>query len=110
MRYGIKLIIGESFAEIFAGNCKSIGVVTCTAGPDTINQLQHQSETEPATEFKLDIQQERLTFGNQWVAVTISSAQRQSFLTGTWNIAAVLRENAGLVKHTAKQLPYIDGF
>jgi len=40
MRSGIKGIIGESFGEIFAGNCTSLGIPICTTDEDTIAALQ----------------------------------------------------------------------
>ena len=43
MRFGIKAIIGESFAEIFAGNCTSLGIPVCTADEQTIDELQKQA-------------------------------------------------------------------
>ena len=40
MRWGIDALIGESFAEIFAGNCLALGIPTVTADHETIDALQ----------------------------------------------------------------------
>ena len=40
IRWGIKPIIGESFAEIFFGNCIANGVPCVTASPEAVKSLQ----------------------------------------------------------------------
>ncbi|MEO1378643.1 MAG: isopropylmalate isomerase, partial [Cyanobacteria bacterium J06635_10] len=39
-KWGIKAIVGQSFAEIFFGNCVAIGVPCVIAAPEAIKQLQ----------------------------------------------------------------------
>ena len=41
MRWGIRLIIGESFAEIFFGNCLALGIPCMTASKQAITKLQN---------------------------------------------------------------------
>ena len=47
MRWGIDAIIGESFAEIFAGNCLALGIPTVTADHETIVELQEWIDEHP---------------------------------------------------------------
>ena len=62
MRYGITAIIGESFSEIFKGNCKAIGVPVVTASKDIIDQLQTQIESEPNTQFRINIETKTIQY------------------------------------------------
>ena len=54
-RFGIKVIVGESFAAIFAGNCTMMGVPTVTASEKDIQQLMKSVEENPKTEYTVDI-------------------------------------------------------
>ncbi|MEO0884363.1 MAG: isopropylmalate isomerase, partial [Cyanobacteria bacterium J06648_10] len=47
-RWGINALIGESFAEIFFGNCVAMGVPCVTADADSISQLQHAIANNPS--------------------------------------------------------------
>ncbi len=55
MRWGIDAIIGESFAEIFAGNCLALGIPTVTADHETIAELQSWVDENPDGEIEVDV-------------------------------------------------------
>ncbi len=47
MRWGIRAIIGQSFAEIFYGNCLSIGIPCAIIAESSINSIRKQIEYNP---------------------------------------------------------------
>ena len=61
MRYGINAIVGESFAEIFAGNCKALGVPAVTASPKDIAILFDYTERYPETSYILSLENKILS-------------------------------------------------
>jgi 3-isopropylmalate/(R)-2-methylmalate dehydratase small subunit len=74
MRWGIDAIIGESFAEIFAGNCLALGIPTVTADHETINALQQWVDDNPDGEISVDVASETVTYDGQEVSVTVEEA------------------------------------
>src|SRR5918993_4052204 len=46
-RFGIKAIVGESFAAIFAGNCTMMGVPVVTVSAQEIQELMKSVEENP---------------------------------------------------------------
>ena len=54
-RWGIQVVIGESFAEIFFGNSGMIGMPCVTAAPADLSALMELAEREPSTEFAVDL-------------------------------------------------------
>ena len=54
-RWGIQVVIGESFAEIFFGNSGMIGMPCVTAAPRDVAALMDLAEREPSTEFAVDL-------------------------------------------------------
>ena len=61
--YGIRAIIGESFAEIFAGNCSSLGMPALTMESGDVSALQGIIEKNPETQIDIDIDTMRVTAG-----------------------------------------------
>lgn len=109
-RYGFRALIGESFAEIFAGNCTSVGVPTVTASESTIRALQNYVTAHPNADVLIDLEQHRVSVGDQTFPITLPDARRHSFITGTWDSSALLLSNIDKVIATANRLPYINGF
>ncbi len=107
MRWGIDAIVGESFAEIFAGNCLALGIPTATADHETVTDLQDWIEATPDGEIAVDVAEETVTYGEQTVDVEIDDAQQQALLEGTWDTTAVMRSNLEQVRETAAKLPYV---
>ncbi len=108
MRWGIDAIIGESFAEIFAGNCLALGIPTVTADSETIEELQDWVNENPDGELEIDVEAETVTYGSETIDVTVDDAQRKALVDGVWDTTALMKSNAGAVRETARELPYVD--
>lgn len=107
-RYGINAIIGESFAEIFAGNCQSLGILPITLGKGEIDMIQSEIEKNPETPIQINLEEKIVTVSNIPYGFKIPEDRRQAFLNGTWNALAILKANSDKVKETAGKLPYLN--
>jgi len=110
MRFGIKAIVGESFGEIFAGNCISIGIPVFTASEKVMQDLQSQAQKQPDTVFELDIEALSVKFNGRSVALEMNSSVRTALLGGTWNTLDELMQNMAQIERVHDRLPYINGF
>jgi 3-isopropylmalate/(R)-2-methylmalate dehydratase small subunit len=109
MRWGIDAIVGESFAEIFAGNCLALGIPTVTADQETIRELQDYVEKYPDAEIEVDVAAETVRYDERTVEVTVDDAQRKALVDGIWDTTALMKANRNAVAETAASLPYIEG-
>jgi 3-isopropylmalate/(R)-2-methylmalate dehydratase small subunit len=108
MRWGIDAIIGESFAEIFAGNCLALGIPTVTADHETINALQQWVDDNPDGEISVDVASETVTYDGQEVSVTVNEGQRKALVDGIWDTTALMKSNQTEIAKTAANLPYVE--
>ncbi len=106
-KWGIQGIIGESFAEIFFGNCVAIGIPCVTATPDQVKQLQAAVIANPQTEIKVDVDSLTVTCGDLTLAVEMNPGARQMFLSGQWDSCGQLTANLEQIRATTSQLPYM---
>ena len=109
-RFGIKVIVGESFAAIFAGNCTMMGVPTVTVSEKDIQQLIKSVEENPKLEYTIDLESKTLTYGKNKIAIDLPETSRTALITGSWDSTALLRANLAQVRQTATKLPYIGNF
>ncbi|ELZ60870.1 MULTISPECIES: 3-isopropylmalate dehydratase small subunit [unclassified Haloferax] len=108
MRWGIDAIVGESFAEIFAGNCLALGIPTVTADHETVTELQDWVDEHPDADIDVDVENETVTYGDTTVDVTVDDAQRKALTEGVWDTTALMKSNADAVAEKAAALPYVD--
>jgi 3-isopropylmalate/(R)-2-methylmalate dehydratase small subunit len=110
MRWGIRAIVAESFAEIFAGNCAMIGVVGVTASPEDIRLIMQTARENPTTVFSLDLASKALSWDGHRVAIDLPEGRRQALMEGTWDSTSLLLSNAEKARKVAARLPYLVGF
>ncbi len=103
---GIKAIIGESFAEIFFGNCVSLGVPCAVLDAASMERLMATIENEPKSKITLDIRTKTLTVGAASFPIVMGDGVRQQFLEGRWDTTAELLANKEAIIATSKKLPY----
>ncbi len=108
MRWGIDAVVGESFAEIFAGNCLALGIPTVTADTSTIEALQDAIEADPTVEIAVDVAAETVTYDDATIDVDVDDAQRKALVEGIWDTTALMQSNARTTAETARNLPYTD--
>ena len=108
--WGIQAIVGESFAEIFLGNCIAMGVPCLTASAEDIGKIQNAVEASPQQEMTVDLKDKKLTFGDLEIDLQIAEGNRLQLIEGAWDATGMLLEGQDAVKDIAKKLPYVSGF
>jgi 3-isopropylmalate/(R)-2-methylmalate dehydratase small subunit len=106
-KWGIKALIGESFAEIFFGNCVAMGIPCVTAPSEIVKQLQELVITNPQEVITITLEKLQVQIGDFTVSVVMSEGTRTAFVSGTWDACGQLVANAPQVKAIATKLPYI---
>jgi len=105
-KWGIQVVLGESFAEIFFGNSGIIGMPCVTAAPDDVAALMDLAEREPATEFAVDLVAGRCRAGQLTVKIALPPKMLEAFTTGAWDTTGMLLDRFDEVRATAGHLPY----
>ncbi len=110
MRWGIRLIVGESFAEIFFGNCLALGIPCITASKEEITNLQNLVNKNPNQIWDFNLQE--LTFSNQkeTLKLNIEEGAYKMLLTGKWDATSQLLDEKERIKNTVNNLPYLNHF
>ncbi|BAU13988.1 3-isopropylmalate dehydratase, small subunit [Leptolyngbya sp. NIES-3755] len=106
-KWGVQAIIGESFAEIFFGNCVAIGIPCITSEPSVTSQLQKLVEDDPQLEILVDLDQMKVRCGSFEADLSMPSGARQMLTSGTWDACGQLVSQADQVRATAAKLPYV---
>ena len=88
--FGIRVIISESFADIFYNNCFKNGILPIVANKNTINELSEYSSRKENIEVKL-IEQEIL-FGNKSFKFELDPFKKKCLLEGLDDIALSLNK------------------
>jgi len=107
MRWGIKAIIGESFADIFYSNCIAIGIPCFTLPKESIKKIQKYLDIKnlflEIDLFKSTAKSEELKFN-----LEIKETSKKMFLSGEWDATSKLLENKDLIENKLNDLPYIN--
>lgn len=109
-RAGIKAIVGESFAEIFEGNCSVMGIPVLTVSSDDIENLMSEVENNPEAKMKIDINVKQLFLNEKAYNFNIPDSSRLSLLNGTWDSTAALLNARNKIISKSKELPYLHAF
>lgn len=109
-RWGIRGIVGESFAEIFLGNCTAIGIPCLTLAVEDLDWLMEAVAEDPEQEIVLDVESREVIFGERAMPSMIPEGHQEQLVTGTWNATLVLLEAEEEIERVAKSLPYVTGY
>lgn len=110
MRWGIRGVVGESFAEIFHGNCLALGIPCLVASSEQIQQIQSSAEQNPDATAQLSLDPPSLELADARWELELASGPSQMLRSGQWDGTSQLLANASALEATAARLPYLQQF
>ncbi|MFA5878651.1 MAG: 3-isopropylmalate dehydratase small subunit [Candidatus Margulisiibacteriota bacterium] len=105
-RAGFKAIIGESFAEIFTGNCKALGIPLVTMVKEKLSLLTEKIGANPQILVELDLENKMVTAADLNLPIEIKDSFREAFLKGIWDASLLLKDNLDLILKKDQTLYY----
>ena len=106
-KYGFKAVVAENFAEIFFGNCTTLGIPCFEASREDIAKIAAAVEKDPKVEVVADVANQEIRFGGQSVKAVVRASSRDALVNGRWDAIGELLDGMGAMKTTAAKLPYL---
>jgi 3-isopropylmalate/(R)-2-methylmalate dehydratase small subunit len=106
-KFGIKAVVGESFAEIFFGNATTLGMPCVSVSHADVEALARVVEAKPDTAVTLDLVAGTVSAGAVTVKASIKPGARDALVNGEWDPIAQLLDGAAATQKTAANLPYL---
>ncbi|HEX9814691.1 MAG TPA: 3-isopropylmalate dehydratase small subunit [Myxococcota bacterium] len=110
MRSGFRAFIGESFAEIFAGNCTALGLPYAILEADDLAALMDSVVLDPEQQVLIDLEARTVTSRAGTVAARLPAGVRRQLLEGSWNATRVLLDAGDAIEAKAERIPYLSDF
>lgn len=110
MRFGIKAIIGESFAEIFAGNCTMLGIPLLVGNEKEISKLMDFVESKSNKEISINVEEKTISYVNKSIQLDMNPSSQKALIEGTWDSVALMLSNDNKINIVEKLLPYLNNY
>ena len=110
MRWGIRLIIGESFAEIFFGNCLALGIPCLTASKEKIIKLQNLVEKTNHQIWNFNLKNLSISNQKETVKLNLDEGPYNMLYSGKWDATSQLLDEEEKINKTFNNLPYLNNF
>ena len=106
-KHGFKAVVAESFAEIFFGNCTTLGMPCLSASREDIAAIASAVAADPSVEVTVDVAGQTVRFGGRTVKASIREAARDALINGRWDAIGELLEGLPAAAEKAGQLAYM---
>ena len=106
-KHGFKAVVAENFAEIFFGNCTTLGIPCALASRADIGRIAAAIAANPQTEIVVDVARQEVRFAGQVVPAEVRPAARDALINGRWDPIGELLDGVPAVKAAVAKLPYL---
>ncbi len=110
MRWGIRLIVGESFAEIFFGNCLALGIPCLTTSKKEINKLQNLVNQHTTQIWDFNLKELSISNEKESFKLNLEEGAYKMLYSGKWDATSQLLDEEERIKNTVNNLPYLNSF
>jgi 3-isopropylmalate/(R)-2-methylmalate dehydratase small subunit len=107
-KFGIKAVIAESFAEIFAGNCTTLGIPCIMLAEAEIAAIAKAIEKDPKATLTIDLANSTVSWPGGSAKIQMKSGARESLMKGEWDALGQLLDGKEQVAAMASKLNYFN--
>ena len=105
-KFGLQAVIAESFAEIFAGNCTTLGIPCAQMKAADIAALAAVVARDAKAVIKIDIAASKVTWPGGQASFEMKGGARESLLKGEWDALGQLIDGKDQVAALAGKMEY----
>jgi 3-isopropylmalate/(R)-2-methylmalate dehydratase small subunit len=106
-KFGILAVVAESFAEIFAGNCTTLGLPALMLGEGDLARFAEIVQRQPSTQIRIDLESSTISGGGHTAKFQMKGGAREALLKGEWDALGQLLDGLPQVHGLAKKLAYV---
>lgn len=106
LRFGLKAVIAGSFAEIFHGNCTTLGIPCVVMASAAREELAEFLKADPALDIIIDLEQLQVICGNKIFSISMKDSVREAFLDATYDPLESLLVGRDAINDVASRLGY----
>ena len=105
-KFGLNAVIAGSYAEIFHGNCTTLGIPCVVMDDENRARLAKDVETHPDAELIIDLEGMQVVFANAIYPISMKESTREAFLAATYDPLDNLLTAEKEIRQTAEKLGY----
>lgn len=105
-KFGLKAIVAGSYAEIFHGNCTTLGIPCVVMEKDNREKLASSIAMDPEAEVMIDLEGMQVHCANASYPITMKGSTREAFLKATFDPLDNLLSADADIQATAEKLGY----
>lgn len=91
--FGISVIIGKGFADIFYANCLNNQILPIVLPDEVVNALALRAQRTPGAEVTVDLSVQTVSFDSSVITFSIPEHHRANLLNGVDKIGRTLQEH-----------------
>lgn len=105
-KFGLKAIIAGSYAEIFHGNCTTLGIPCVVMAAESRAKLAAVIQSQPDAELIVDLEAMQVICANEIFPASMKESAREALLSATFDPLDNLLKSASEISQTAARLGY----
>ena len=105
-KFGFRAIIAGSFADIFHGNCTTLGIPCIVMHETNRHRLGDLIDGDPGAELVVDLEDMKACCAGESFDVMMKDSTRAAFLAGTYDPLDSLLASMDSIKKTAERIGY----
>ena len=105
-KFGLSAVIAESFAEIFHGNCTTLGIPCVMMEKASREKLVQLIDSDPEAEIIIDLEALKVICANNIFDITMKESARQAFLSASYDPLDDLLTSTSEIADVATKLGY----